>query len=307
MARFIILRLLFAFIALIGIVIIVFFLVRASGDPMSLLANPNLSEEQYEHIKERLGLDKSWGEQLVIYMKDLSQGDLGESLLREKPVIDIIGQALPNTLKLIVPSFAIAMLLALILGVMAATYRDSFWDNGVKFLAVLGQALPGFWVAIMAVLIFSVYLMWLPVAGMATPAHYVLPVATLVFFILPGMMRLVRSGMLDVLDSEYIKMARIKGLPERLVIWKHALRNALITPLTVSGMIFAMLITGAVITEQVFNWPGIGRMIVTATFERDFPVVQAITIITAVFVLGINLLVDISYAYIDPQIRYQKA
>jgi peptide/nickel transport system permease protein len=128
----------------------------------------------------------------------------------------------------------------------------------------------------------------------------------MVFFILPGMMRLVRSSMLDVLDSEYIKMARIKGLPERVVIWKHALRNALITPLTVAGMIFAMLVTGAVITEQVFNWPGLGRMIVTSTFERDFPVVQAITIITAVFVLGINLLVDISYAYIDPQIRYQK-
>ena len=158
----------------------------------------------------------------------------------------------------------------------------------------------------MAVLIFSVYLMWVPVAGMATPAHYVLPVASLAFFILPGMMRLVRSGMLDVLDSEYIKMARIKGLPERLVIWKHALRNALITPLTVSGMIFAMLITGAIITEQVFNWPGIGRLLVDAAFQRDFPVVQAITIITAVFVLGINLLVDISYAYIDPQIRYQK-
>jgi peptide/nickel transport system permease protein len=306
MARFIIFRLLFAFVALLGIIVIVFFLVRASGDPMSLLANPNMSEEQYEHIKERLGLDKSWGEQFVIYMGDLAQGDFGESLLREKPVIDMVKQALPNTLKLIIPSFAIAMLLSLVLGVLAATYRDSFWDNGVKFLAVLGQALPGFWVAIMAVLIFSVNLRWLPVAGMATPAHYVLPVATMVFFILPGMMRLVRSSMLDVLDSEYIKLARIKGLPERLVIWKHALRNALITPLTVAGMIFAMLITGAVITEQVFNWPGLGRLAITATFERDFPVVQAITIITAVFVLGINLLVDISYAYIDPQIRYQK-
>jgi peptide/nickel transport system permease protein len=172
---------------------------------------------------------------------------------------------------------------------------------------VLGQALPGFWVAIMAVLIFSVYLGWTPVQGMATPANYILPVGTMVFFILPGMMRLVRSSMLDVLDSEYIKMARIKGLPERVVIWKHALRNALITPLTVAGMIFAMLITGAVITEQVFNWPGMGRLLIETTFARDFPVVQAITIVTAVAVLGINLLVDISYAYIDPQIRYQKS
>jgi peptide/nickel transport system permease protein len=306
MTRFIIIRLLQAFIALMGITVIVFFLVRASGDPMSLLANPNMTREQYQNIKTRLGLDKSWGEQFLIYMKDVSHGDLGESLVRERHVIDMIKESLPNTLKLIIPSFIITMLLAFILGIMAATYRDSLWDNGVKFLAVLGQALPGFWVAIMAVLIFSVDLGWLPVAGMATPANYVLPVGTMVFFILPGMMRLVRSSMLDVLDSEYIKMARIKGLPERAVIWKHALRNALITPLTVAGMIFAMLITGAVITETIFNWPGMGRLLIEGTFARDFPVVQAITIVTAVFVLGINLLVDISYAYIDPQIRYQK-
>ena len=306
MTRFIIIRLLQAFVALIGITVIVFFLVRASGDPMSLLANPNMTREQYQNIKTRLGLDKSWGEQFLIYMKDVSRGNLGESLVRERHVIDMIKESLPNTLKLIIPSFIITMLLAFILGIMAATYRDSLWDNGVKFLAVLGQALPGFWVAIMAVLIFSVDLGWLPVAGMATPANYVLPVGTMVFFILPGMMRLVRSSMLDVLDSEYIKMARIKGLPESLVIWKHALRNALITPLTVAGMIFAMLITGAVITETIFNWPGMGRLLIEGTFARDFPVVQAITIVTAVFVLGINLLVDISYAYIDPQIRYQK-
>lgn len=307
MTRFIVIRLLQSFIALIGIIVLVFFLVRASGDPLSLLASPNMTEEQYEAIKAKWGLDKSWGEQFVIYMGDLFQGDLGESLVKEKPVLGIIGQALPNTLKLIVPSFFIGMMLALLLGILAATYRDSFWDTGVKFLAVLGQALPGFWVAIMAVLIFSVNLGWLPVAGFATPAHYVLPVATMVFFMLPGMMRLVRSSMLDVLDSEYIRLARIKGLPERIVIWKHALRNAVITPLTVAGMIFALFITGAVITETIFNWPGIGKLLVETTFSRDFAIVQAITIIVAIFVLGINFLVDISYAYIDPQIRYQRS
>ena len=307
MTRFIIIRLLQSFVALIGIIVIVFFLVRASGDPMSLLSAPNLSEQQYNAIKAKWGLDKSWGEQFIIYMKDLARGDFGESLVKERPVIDIIGEALPNTLKLIVPSFIIGMLLALILGITAATYRDTFWDQGVKFLAVLGQALPGFWVAIMAVLIFSVNLGWVPVAGMATPSHYVLPVATMVFFMMPGMMRLVRSGMLDVLDSEYIKLARIKGLPERVVIWKHALRNALITPLTVAGMLFAMFITGAVITETIFNWPGIGKLLVETTFSRDFAIVQAITTIVAIFVLGINLLVDIAYAYIDPQIRYQRS
>lgn len=306
MVRFIVIRLFQSLIALIGIIILVFFLVRASGDPLSLISSPNMTKEQYAEIKAKWGLDKSWGEQFVIYMGDLARGDLGESLVKERPVIDIIGEALPNTLKLVVPAFIIGMLLALFLGITAATYRDSLWDNGVKFLAVLGQALPGFWVAIMAVLILSVKLGWLPVAGMSTPAHYVLPVGTLVFFMMPGMMRLVRSSMLDVLDSEYIKLARIKGLPERTVIWKHALRNALISPLTVAGMVFALFITGAVITETIFNWPGIGKLLVETTFSRDFAIVQAITIIVAIFVLGINLLVDISYAYVDPQIRFQR-
>jgi ABC-type dipeptide/oligopeptide/nickel transport system permease component len=306
MVRFIIIRLLQSLIALIGIIILVFFLVRASGDPLSLISSPNMTREQYALIKAKWGLDKSWGEQFIIYMGDLAKGDLGQSLVKERPVIEIIGEALPNTLKLIIPAFIIGMLLALFLGITAATYRDSLWDNGVKFLAVLGQALPGFWVAIMAVLILSVKLGWLPVAGMSSPAHYVLPVGTLVFFMMPGMMRLVRSSMLDVLDSEYIKLARIKGLPERTVIWKHALRNALISPLTVAGMVFALFITGAVITETIFNWPGIGKLLVETTFSRDFAIVQAITIIVAVFVLGINLIVDISYAYVDPQIRFQR-
>jgi peptide/nickel transport system permease protein len=306
MVRFIIVRLLQAIVALVGITIIVFFLVRVSGDPMSLIASPNMSKEQYEAIKERLGLDKSWPEQLWIYVKDISRGDLGDSLIREKKVTTMLRDSLPNTLKLTVPSFVLSMILSFILGVLAATYRDSWWDNLVKFVAVLGQALPGFWVAIMAVLIFSVNLRWLPVAGMASPKHYILPVGTMIFFMLPGMMRLVRSTMLDVLDTEYIKLARIKGLPERTVIWKHALRNALITPLTTIGMLLPGLVLGAVITEQIFNWPGMGVMILQSSFQRDFPVVQAITILTAILVLGINLLVDISYAWVDPQIRYQR-
>jgi ABC-type dipeptide/oligopeptide/nickel transport system permease component len=306
-ARYIIIRLLQCILAFFGILIVTFFLLRASGDPSTLLASPNFSLEQVEALRADLGLDKSWGEQLGIYINDLAHGDLGESLLKKKYVSTMITDALPNTLKLMVPSFVLAMILAFILGILAATYRDSWWDNIVKFLAVLGQALPGFWVAIMAVLIFSVKLEWLPVAGMDTPAHYILPVSTIVFFTLPGMMRLVRSTMLDVLDSEYIKLARIKGLPERSVIWKHALRNALISPLTIIGMLLPGVVLGAVITEQIFNWPGMGRLLVEATFSRDFPVVQAITIITAILVLGINLLIDVSYAWVDPQIRYQRS
>jgi len=307
MTRFIIIRLIQAVIAILGITILVFFLVRAAGDPLDLLKNPNMTEAQFETLKVRLGLDRSYTEQFVVYMGDLAQGDLGTSLLKQRPIVDMIGESLPNTLKLTIPSFVIGMTLAVFLGMMAATRRDSLWDQGVKFIAVLGQALPAFWVAIMAMLIFAVYLKWLPVAGMDTPAHYVLPIVTMLFFMLPGMMRLVRSNMLDVLDSEYIKLARIKGLPERTVIWKHAFRNALITPLTTLGLLIPQLVLGAVITETIFNWPGMGRMIVESTFARDFTVVQAITIITAIIVLGANLLVDISYAYVDPQIRFQRS
>jgi len=308
MTRFILVRLLQMIIAVIGSAVLVFFLIRAAGDPLDLIKNPNMSKEQFEAVKARWGLDKSYGEQFWIYTKGLLRGDLGDSVVKERPVTQMIAESLPNTLKLTVISFIIAMIMAFLLGILAATYRDSFWDQGVKFLAVLGQALPGFWVAIMAILIFAVYLQWLPVPNPSKQslAHYIMPVATMVFFTLPGMMRLVRSTMLDVLDSEYVKLARIKGLPERTVIFKHALRNALITPLTTIGMLIPGLVTGAVITEQIFTWPGMGKMILEATFAKDFAVVQSVTIITAILVMGINLLVDISYAYVDPQIRYQR-
>jgi peptide/nickel transport system permease protein len=305
MARFIIIRLLQSVVALIGISILIFVLVRASGDPTDLYRTSLSSEEDIARIRHNLGLDKSIPEQYWIFISDLAQGDLGESLVKHRPVTEMIMERLPNTLSLAGASFFVSMLLALFLGILGATKRDSFLDNGVKFIAILGQALPGFWVAIMSILVFSVYWQIFPSYGHGTPAHYVLPVATMAFFLLPGMMRLVRSGMLDVLDSEYIKMARIKGLPERVVIWKHALRNALIAPLTAAGMLFAMLITGMVVTEQVFAWPGIGGLILEALWGRDFPVVQGITLMVAAIVLFINLVVDVLYAYIDPQIRYQ--
>jgi peptide/nickel transport system permease protein len=238
-------------------------------------------------------------------MKGIVHGDFGKSILRGKPVANMIIEAAPNSIRLGLAAFIIGMGTATILGVLAATRRDSWLDNLVKFLAILGQALPGFWVAIMSIWVFAVYWRVLPAFGTAGPANYVLPVGTLAFFLLPGMMRLVRSSMLDVLDSEYVKLARIKGLPERTVIWKHALRNALIAPLTVAGMLFANIITGAVILENVFAWPGLGKMSVDSMVARDFPVVQGITLLVAALVLLVNLLVDITYAYVDPQIRYQ--
>jgi ABC-type dipeptide/oligopeptide/nickel transport system permease component len=281
-------------------------MVRVSGDPALMLATATSTAEDIQQIRVNLGLDKSIPEQFWIFVTDVIRGDMGESLFKKKPVTEMIGAALPNTIRLAIPSFVVAMSGALLLGVMSATRRDSILDNIVKFIAVMGQALPGFWVAIVAVYFFSVMWKLLPTSGVGGIDHYVLPVCTLAFFLLPGMMRLVRSSMLDVLDSEYIKLARIKGLPERTVIWKHALRNALIGPLTVAGVLLAGLITGAVITETVFSWPGIGWIMVEGVMARDFPLVQAITMLVAAIVLGVNLLVDITYAYIDPQIRYQR-
>jgi len=307
MTRFIIIRILQAIITLIGIIVLVFFMVRISGNPVLFMISPLSTESEIKVLQQQLGLDKSYWEQFGIYIRDLTRGNLGESFIKRIPVSEMIGSALPNTLKLGVPSFLIGTILGIALGVLAATKRDSFLDNGIKFLAILGQALPGFWVAIMAVLVLSVYWELLPPAGMGGIQNYVLPVGTMIFFMLPGMMRLVRSTMLDVLDSEYVKLARIKGLPERMVIWKHALRNAIISPLTVAGMMLAGIIGGAVITENIFNWPGMGKLAVESTIGRDFPVVQAIAIIAAVMILGVMIIVDIAYAYVDPQIRFQKS
>ncbi len=306
MIRFIIIRLLQTLIALVGIAVLIFTMVRVSGDPALMLATATSTAEDIQQIRVNLGLDKSIPEQFWIFVTDVVRGDMGESLFKKKPVTEMIGAALPNTLRLAIPSFVVAMSGALLLGVLSATRRDSILDNIVKFIAVMGQALPGFWVAIVAVYFFSVTWRLLPTSGVGGIDHYVLPVCTMAFFLMPGMMRLVRSSMLDVLDSEYIKMARIKGLPERTVIWKHALRNAMIAPLTVAGVLLAGLITGAVITETVFSWPGVGWIMVEGVMARDFPLVQAITMLVAAIVLVVNLLVDITYAYIDPQIRYQR-
>jgi peptide/nickel transport system permease protein len=306
MTRFIILRLLQTVIALFGISILIFVLARASGDPTMLMRTPLSTEEDIENIRVSLGLDKPWPQQYWIFIRDIAHGDLGDSLTKKRPVTEMILERLPATLSLGILSFVIGMTGSFLLGVMAAVRRDSVFDNGVKFIAILGQALPGFWVAIVAIFLFAVTWKLVPTFGYGKPINYVLPVLMEAFFLLPGMMRLVRSSMLDVLDSEYVKLARIKGLPERTVIWKHALRNALISPLTTAGMLFAGLINGAVIIENVFGWPGVGRLSIEAVTGRDFPIVQGITMMVAVFVLLVNLLIDIMYAWVDPQIRFQR-
>jgi peptide/nickel transport system permease protein len=303
MGRQLLIRLVQTVISLLGMSVLIFVLVRASGDPVDLMRTPTSTEAEIANIRQQWGLDKSYPEQYWLFVSGMARGDLGLSLIQRRPVTTMIGESLPATLSLGILAFTIGIGLALFLGVLAATNRDTWLDNGVKFLAILGQTLPGFWVAIVAIYVFAVHWHLLPTSGTGTPAHFVLPVATLGFFLLPGMMRLVRSSMLDVLGSEYVKLARIKGLPERTVIWKHAFRNALIAPLTAAGAIFASLITGSIILETVFAWPGVGRLLVVAVSGRDYPVVQGVVIMVAAVTLLVNLLVDLTYAYVDPRIR----
>jgi peptide/nickel transport system permease protein len=304
MTRFIIIRIFQALITLIVISMIVFALARASGDPVMLMAPAPASLADIQALREYLGLEKSLPEQYWVFLKNVVKGDLGESIHTRRPVATIIGERLPYTIQLGLSAIVIGLTTSLILGVTAAYKRGTWIDSVVKFIAILGQALPSFWLAIVAIQIFAVVLGWLPASGTGGPDHYILPILTMSFFMLPIMTRLMRSSMLEVLDSEYIKMARIKGLSEVKVVWKHALRNAIITLLTAAGITFATIVTGAVIIEMVFAWPGIGRLIAEAVMARDFPVTQAVVLLVAVVVLGVNLVVDILYAYVDPRIRF---
>lgn len=304
MTRFIIIRLIQAVLTLVIISMVVFALARASGDPVMLMAPAQASMEDIEAIRQYLGLDKSIPEQYWVFLKNVAKGDLGESIRTRRPVATIIGERLPYTIQLGLSAIVIGVAISLILGVTAACNRGTWIDSLVKFIAILGQALPSFWVAIVAIQIFAVSLDLLPTSGTGGPDHYIMPILTMSFFMLPIMTRLLRSSMLEVLDSEYVKLARIKGLPEIWVVWKHALRNAIIPLLTAAGITFATIVTGAVIIETVFSWPGIGRLIADAVIARDFPVTQAVVLLVAVVVLGVNLVVDILYAYVDPRIRY---
>jgi len=304
MTRFIIIRLIQAFVTLIVISMVIFALARASGDPVMLMAPPMATNEDLDVIRKHLGLDKSLPEQYWVFIKNMVRGDLGQSIQNRRDVTEIIADRLPNTAKLSLSAMFIGILTSMILGVTAAVRRGTWVDSAVKLLAILGQALPSFWLAIVAIYIFAGWLGWFPAGGMGSPASYVLPVLTLSFFMLPIYTRLIRSSMLEVLDTEYVKLARIKGLSEKIVIWKHAFRNAVIPILTAAGITFATIVTGAVIIEMVFAWPGLGRLMADSMMVRDFPVIQASVMLVAVVVLAVNLLVDIAYAWVDPRIRY---
>lgn len=304
MQRYIVNRIFQALVALLFLSVIIFVLARLTGDPVGLLLPPDATKEAEDLLRSSLKLDQSWPVQYWQFIRGASTLDFGRSIKARRPVTELILPKMLNSLKLGLAAMAITLLMGVPLGVVAAVKRGTFMDTGANLIAVLGQSLPAFWVGLMLMQLFTVQLDLLPASGMGGVSHYVLPAFTLGWFVTAGIMRLLRSSMLEVLDGEYIKLARLKGLPEWKVVWKHSLRNALIPVLTFSGTYLSAFITGAILVETVFAWPGLGRLVYDSIIWRDFPVLQSLILLTAAAVIAVNLMVDVLYAYIDPRIRY---
>ena len=303
MKRYIARRLIQGVVLLCLVATIVFFLGRLTGNPVDLMLPEDAAPEDRVALIKALGLDGPLYRQFLIFVGNALQGDLGMSIRMRQPATEAFFSRLPNTLAIIPWAILLGTLIGIPLGVLAALKRGTFLDRAAGTAAVLGIATPNFWLGVLLIFVFSVELGWLPSGRMGGPEHYVLPVITLGTFLIAGFMRLTRSTMLEVMESEFVKLARIKGLSEGVVIWKHCLRNALIPVLTLWGVFVGNLITGAIVTETVFAWPGVGRLTYEAVIYRDFPLLQAVIILKATLILAINLVVDILYAYVDPRIR----
>jgi peptide/nickel transport system permease protein len=303
LAKFIGRRLIYSVAVLFVTSMIVFGLSRAAGDPRHVFLTEYTSQADWDAWGREYGLDKPFVMQYTIWMSKALRGDFGRSLRDHVNARLVIQERIPATLQLTVGSFILAIAVGLPLGVLSAVKRGTIWDYVGRSWALLGQALPPYWLGVMLVLLFAVILDWLPSGRKGDWTHYVLPAVTLGWGAASGMLRLTRSSMLEVLDSEYIKMARAKGVGTNWIVWKHALKNAIIGPLTYSGLLLGGLLTGTVITETVFSWPGLGRLAVTAVFNNDFPVLTGVVLLVTVIYLSVNLLTDVLYAIIDPRIR----
>lgn len=305
MFNYIIRRLLIALPTVLGVLVIVFAMVRlAPGDPAVFLAGEFASQEELARIRERLGLNRSQPEQFVIFMTNLVRGDLGRSTRTGRPVATELRERFPNTLELALAAIVVALLIGIPAGILSATRPNTPLDYGVTIFSLIGVSMPVFWFGLLAILYFSVRLGWFPVIGRGTLAHLVLPAVTLGVSSMAIITRMTRSSMLEILNQDFIRTARSKGLKQRSVVNKHALRNALIPVVTVGGLEFGTLIAGAVLTETVFSWPGVGRLLVDSILARDYPVVQGAVLVISVSFILINLLVDLAYGLVDPRIRY---
>jgi peptide/nickel transport system permease protein len=306
MGRYIQRRLLQSVVVVWGVSVLVFFLLRlAPGDPVTLLLAETASPEQIAAAKEKWGLNDPIPMQYGVFLSHALRGDLGDSLFFQQPAMEVLLERMPATLQLSAAALFFSLSVAIPVGMLSALKRDSFWDYLGTGLAMLGQAIPPYWLGIMLILLFSVTLGWFPTSGRGTVWHLVLPAITLGSVLMALVTRLVRSGMLDVLGEDYVRTARAKGLAARTVIIRHALRNILIPLVTVVGLQLGALFGGAVITESIFAWPGVGRLALQAINARDYPLVQASVLFISVVYVFLNLAIDILYVYLDPRIRYE--
>lgn len=305
MLRYLLKRLAIGFICLIGVSIIIFVAVRLSGDVTELLLPEDATKEDFARLRAELGLDKPLPVQYLIFVKNACQGNFGRSTRWTRPALELVLTRVPATFELGIVAFVFSVSIGLLAGVTAATHKGKWVEKFVRISALFGQAMPSFWIGLMLILIVGVQLRLLPTSGRGGFSHLILPAITLGAFSVASQSRLTRSAMLNVLGADYIKMARLKGNPERTVIWKHALKNAAIPIVTLAGFQLADVIGRAVIVETVFAWPGIGKLIIDAVYARDYAVVQAgVTLLSTIYVF-INIGVDMLYGLLDPQIRYE--
>ena len=304
MQRYIATRILYACVSLILLSITIFYLARITGDPAILMAEPGAKEEDLQMIRQEFGLDKPVIVQYYVFMKNMARGDFGKSIYYRVPAFELYLQRLPASLLLALVAMVISLVLGIPIGILSAVRVNSWIDSFGKIFALLGLSLPSFWVGLVLILVFSVSLGWLPSSGAESWRHILMPAFALGWVFAAAHMRLARSAMLEVLGSEYVKLARIKGLSEQLVIVKHAFKNAIIPVLTLAGLNFGQMVNVAIVVESIFAWPGIGRLLYEGISFRDFPVVQTNVLLGGILVVGLSLVVDILYAYIDPRIRY---
>jgi ABC-type dipeptide/oligopeptide/nickel transport system permease component len=303
MKQFVIKRVGYCLLSLFLLSLTIFFFVRVTGDPATLIVEPGASPADIAAIHHQFGLDRPLLVQYGLFMASVLTGDLGQSFYYRTPVLELYWSRLPYSVMLATAAMTFSLVIGIPSGILAAVRVGRFWDSAGKVFALLGLSLPSFWVGLVMILIFSVYLGWLPSSGAGTPLHLIMPAFALGWYFAASHMRLTRSSMLEVLGSEYVKLARLKGLPEALVIAKHAFKNALIPVLTLAGINFVIMISVAVVVETVFAWPGVGRLLYEGIAFRDFPVVQGTVLMLGAMTVTVNLVVDILYAVIDPRIR----
>lgn len=305
MLKYFLKRILYSIPLIIGVTLVIFAITRIlPGDPARVIAGPLAPAEEVARITRRFGLDQPLYTQYYIYIRDLLAGDMGSSLRTGNPVSFEIFVRLPNTLMLIIASLFFATLFGVPLGVLAASKRNSFFDFIGTIVAMVGISMPVFWSGLLLILLFAVILQWLPAGGFGSLRHFIMPVFTLSFFNLANIMRVTRSSMLEILQQDYIRTAHSKGLVDRKVIYKHGLRNAMIPIVTLLGLQFGALLGGTILTETVFAWPGMGRLLIDSIFARDYTVLQGTVFIFSIIIVITNLLVDFSYGFIDPKVRY---